>query len=273
MSERETGVSLEQHEIAWLHAKLQQEIAARGRAQAALEVAEARLRDLTVLSEVATAANTAGSLVTAAPTCLRLLARHIGARAGTLWICDGQCRRLDSSGYFYSEDPDFGDLLGVLDAVLHCGHLQIAERVLSSGHGLVVRVREAALDPPPPPDLEQAWVVVVPAICDGRVLAVVGLLVSKNVLLDAALVGLAERVVSQLAAVICRFGVSRQEAHEVRTPLHGLLGSLELLLEERLDGAARELAEAALACANALYQSIEPRLAVPDMPAQPGSTR
>jgi len=251
-------------------------------------------RELMLLGRVAVASNEATSLGQAIEECLSLVARHAGWPVATMWIRDRDRHELYPSGRWFCEHPSrFDALVDAVSSRLTVPPGSLPGVVATSGapqwlEGL--RDKPNWLRGDRDGELGVATVLAVPVWAGPQVIGVVALFHEESIPRFHQLLELIEQVVTQLGVAVRRFeepavrasslaggiesewvvtGVAgighnggdtaqlAKLAHEIRTPLHGLIGSLELLADGGLDPECRALSEAALRSALDLHSRLE----------------
>jgi hypothetical protein len=244
-------------------------------------------REVMLLARVAVATNEASALAPAINECLSLVARHLGWPLATMWLRRGDDPRLFPTGCWYRDPSYAGD--GPADAVasrLAAPAGSLPGRVAASGapqwlDGL--RERANWLCDQDDDQLGVSTALAVPVWCRSEVVGVVAVFTDEAVEPDPRTLELVEQVVTQLGAAARRLSVDGElpstgptvaepiappvaapvaeslghVAHDVRTPLNGLIGNLELLCDSAADAESKELAVRALQSAVDLHRQFE----------------
>jgi hypothetical protein len=249
-------------------------------------------REVLLLGRVAVAANEATSLPDAARESLELLARHAAWPAATLWLRDPVSLQLRPSGCWYLDRPDRLSLLvEAVAARLTLPRGSVPSQVAITG----APMWRDGLDAEPSwlcderdSRLGVRCALAVPVWDSGMVVGVIALFHDDEQVRDSGLLELVEQVGTQLGVVVRRCstmssaralaaavastpavetGASSRArevldlavvAHQVRTPLNGIIGHLELLCSgETLEAESLELAQVALQSALDLHEQLE----------------
>ncbi len=258
-----------------------------------------QFRELALLCRVAVAANEGMTLVSATEEIVTMLARHVGCGAATAWVRDRPEAVLRPSGIWYTaNDERIVGLRAAVEARLFVAPGSLPGRVGVTGAPVWIEDLDddtqfsggwlsgsAEVDR----GLGIRSAFAVPVWMGREVVGVVGLFDADPRLRDDAILELVEQVSTQFGCVVDRFSSRRSNnwvpaaridrqvvdspvdqmwlaladiAHEVRTPMSGLLGNLQLLLAQSESGPESELAAGAFAAALRLHQLIEERLLV-----------
>jgi len=259
-----------------------------------------QFRDLALLCRVAVAANEAMTLASATEEIVTMLARHVGCGAATAWVRDRPEAVLRPSGIWYTaNDERIVGLRAAVEARLFVAPGSLPGRV--GGTGAPVWIDDLTDDTQfsrgwlsGSAEVDQGLGIraafAVPVWMGRDVVGVVGLFDADPRPCDDAILELVEQVATQFGCVVDRFSSRRAQdsapaavpidhhvlnaaidqmwlaladiAHEVRTPMSGVLGNLELLLAHEDTGVGSDLAEGAFAAALHLHHLIEERLLV-----------
>ncbi len=272
-------------ELASLRRQLQREREARRLAEQLVNRgAEEILREqseLMLLGRVAVAANEATSLPGVAEECLALVARHAGWPAATLWICEtGDPRPRPCRSWFGAGGNSFAALAEAVSSRIAAPEGSLPHVVATSGApkwlGGLDR-REGWLRDERDSGLGVRTAMAVPVWAGRDIAGVVGVFNDAGVERCDRLLELVEQVVTQLGVVMSRLSSEcsmpvaepapgpvppppvfvAEVAHDVRTPLNGIIGNLELLCESHLDPDQRDLSALALQSAIDLHERVE----------------
>lgn len=250
------------------------------------------LRELMLLGRVAVAANEATSLSAAAEECLSLVARHAGWPGATLWVRDAFGLDLHPTGTWFNDSGvSFEELAEAVSSRLTVPSGSLPGVVAMSGapawlDGL--RNRSNWLRDDHDCELGVSSALAVPLWAGREIVGVVALFHDDDVPRCDRLLELLEQVVTQLGVAVRRLnepdvaqlpptkngldlracvsppdlstGQARDlaaVAHQVRTPLHSIIGNLELLCESSLDREQRDLGAVALQSAVDLHLCLE----------------
>lgn len=249
-------------------------------------------RELMLLGRVAVAANEAPSLTSAVNECVALVARHAGWPAATMWIRQPDDPHLHPTGIWFHEPgspcPALTDAVSSRLAV-PSGSLPALVAASGAPEWLEdLQYQSNWLRDERDAELDVATAFAVPVWAGRDVVGVVALFHLEKVERDNRLLELIEQVMTQLGVAIRRFtdagdlammtaagspaspgdeyGPLRsaraadelsEVAHQVRTPLHGLIGNLELLCAVGPNDDQRELAALALQSAIDLHRRLE----------------
>jgi hypothetical protein len=251
-------------------------------------------REVMLLGRVAIAANEAPSLTGAVGECLSLVARHAGWPAATMWIRQPDDPHLHPTGVWFNEPgTPCPELVEAVSSRLTVPSGSLPGQVAASGAPQWfddLQYQANWLRGERDDELAVATAFAVPVWAGRDVVGVVALFHEQKIERDGRLLELIEQVVTQLGVAVRRFtdvgdhellassatlsftaerdeygacpseraaGELGEVAHQVRTPLHGLIGNLELLCESGLDEDQRDVAALALQSAIDLHRRLE----------------
>lgn len=286
-SESTDGAGAHEAEVRSLRRRLERETEARRLAEqiagSGVDEVLREQREVMLLARVAVATNEASALGPAIDECLSLVARHLGWPVATMWLRRADDPRLYPTGSWYRSSCYEGvELAEAVASRLSAPLGSLPGQVATSGaprwlEGLTEQSNWLCDEHDD--ELGVATALAVPVWWRSEVVGVVALFSNEPAAPDAHSLELVEQVVTQVGAAVHRFspdlvvdagaeaGLSDAAgaaastlgavAHHVRTPLHGLIGNLELLCESGLSVDAKDLATRALQSAVDLHHRFE----------------